>query len=225
MQTKMKTDSYRKELLKLQENLGAMLPEASLNVFDKDAKNLEKIHREILRVRAGDKAPEFSLKNALGKEISLSSKLNEGPVVLTFYRGNWCPYCNLQLGLYQQNLSKFNAYGAQLIAVSPQNPDASMSMKERQNLDFEVVSDPKNHVARKYTTVFANAPGPLAEMESLGIDFFDHYEEKNAELPVPAVFVIDAGGIIRFAKAEGGDYRNRVAPEEILTVFDSLNFK
>lgn len=193
-----------------------MLPPETLSVFDGDAKNLEETHRAILKLNVGDNASDFSLTNAKGEVVTLSKILESDKAVLVFYRGTWCPYCNLQLAHYQNSLSEINGLGAKLLAISPQNPDASLSMKEKNDLEFEVLSDNGNLVARKYTTVFKNGEEALEEMKTLGIDFDTHYSDDSKELPVPAVFVVGRDGKITFAKAEGGDYRNRVDVSEII---------
>ena len=142
--------------------------------------------------------------------------LKENKVVLTFYRGTWCPYCNLQLAQYQGILKEMEALGAVLIAVSPQTPDESLNLTEKNELQFEVLSDVGNMVARKFTTVFQYGGQPLQTMTDLGFDFDAHYGDDSRELPVPATFIIEQDGTISFAKSEGGDYRNRVEAQEIL---------
>ncbi|MGN6394489.1 MAG: peroxiredoxin-like family protein [Mucilaginibacter sp.] len=214
--------SYNENLVNLRSQLSAILPAESLEVFNEDATQLAETHNKPLKVSAGDPAPQFALSNAAGNTVSLAELLQAGPVVLTFYRGAWCPYCNLQLNLYQQMLDQIKSAGASLVAISPQRPDQSLSMAEKNALQFEVLSDPGNQVAVKYTTVFKNADAPLAEMSKLGIDFTSFYTDASNGLPVPAVFIIDSNGIIRFAKAESGDYRLRVEPAEILDALDQL---
>ena len=208
--------SYKKGLGELQEQLKGMLPADALNVFDKDATQLAATHQDILRLTKGDKAPDFALTNAVGETVRLAELLEKGKVVLTFYRGTWCPYCNLQLNQYQQSLAEIHELGAQLVAVSPQTPDESMNMKAKNDLQFEVLSDNGNLIARQYTTVFKNGQEPLDAMKKLGIDFDSHYADDSQELPVPAVFIIEQDHSISFAKAVDGDYRNRVEATDIL---------
>lgn len=210
------TNSYQEKLKDLRTNLGKMLPKDALNVFDKDAENLQTNHNSILKLQIGEKAPDFSLSNATDKTIKLSDLLKNGKVVLTFYRGSWCPYCNLQLALYQTSLTEIHTLGAELVAISPQTPDESLNIKEKNELNFEVLSDNGNIVARKYTTVFKNADAPVNTMTELGFDFDAHYSDDSRELPVPAVFIIEKDGTISFAKSLGGDYRNRVEVSEII---------
>ncbi|WP_299215407.1 peroxiredoxin-like family protein [uncultured Dokdonia sp.] len=213
-----KTNSYQDGLKELRKNLGTMLPEDALAVFDSDAESLQANHPSILKLQIGDKAPDFSLSNAIGKTIRLSDLLKKGKVILTFYRGSWCPYCNLQLAHYQSALSEIHSLGAQLIAISPQTPDESLNIKEKNELSFEVLSDNGNIVAQKYTTVFKNADAAVNTMTALGFDFDAHYSDDARELPIPAIFIIEKDGRVAFAKAEGGDYRNRVDVSEIINV-------
>ncbi len=216
MDTTFKNPSYQKKLEELRKNLGKLLPEDALTVFDADATALQEQHRAILQVAVGDKASDFSLSNASNETIVLSKLLQRHKVVLVFYRGTWCPYCNLQLAHYQKALDQLHAYGAKLVAISPQTPDESLSIKEKNALDFEVLSDNGNIVARNYTTVFKNGDAPITTMTGLGLDFDAYYSDDSRELPVPAVFVIEQDGTIAFAKTEGGDYRNRVEVSEII---------
>jgi len=214
----MKTEknSYQENLIGLRSNLGTMLPKEVLAIFDEDAESLQLNHEAILKLNVGEKAPDFALSNATDKTIKLSNLLKNGKVVLTFYRGSWCPYCNLQLTHYQEALNEIHALGAELVAISPQTPDESLSIREKNQLNFEVLSDNGNIVARQYTTVFKNADAPIATMTGLGYDFDAHYSDDSRELPIPAVFIIEKDATISFAKSIGGDYRNRVEVSEII---------
>ena len=98
----------------------------------------------------GDEAPDFALPDQHGDEVWLSALLRGGPVVLIFYRGEWCPYCNLQLRTFQANLAQLAEHRAQLVAVSPQTPDHSLSMAEKNDLEFVVLSDAGAQVIDRY---------------------------------------------------------------------------
>lgn len=208
--------SYAEGLQELQNNLENMLPKEALAIFESDAAQLQATHTSILKLQEGDIAPNFSLSNAVGETITLYALLQKGEVVLTFYRGTWCPYCNLQLHQYQQVLDEITALGAQLVAISPQTPDESLTIKEKNNLQFEVLSDNGNIVAKQFTTVFKNDEKPIAAMTDLGINFDNYYADDSQELPIPAVFIIEKDRTISFAKAIDGDYRNRVEASEII---------
>lgn len=212
--------SYKEGLAQLTVNLAQMLPPEVVTAFDSYAKEMQGTMPEILRVKVGDKAPNFTLTNHLGNAISLSNLLKSGKVILVFYRGAWCPYCNLQLNQLQSILGEIESSNARLIAISPQTPDSSLSMAEKNNLKFEVLSDVGNAVAKKFTTVFRHADKATNVVKSLGIDFEGHYGDDSHEIPVPTVFVIDKNGTVKFAKSEGGDYRNRVEASQILAALN-----
>lgn len=216
----LKIPSYKEGLKDLRNNLAQMLPADVLNVFDTDASDLQKEHPLILKLSVGDIAPDFSLSNAVGESVNLYEALKERRVVLTFYRGTWCPYCNLMLAQYQSILAEIQKRNAILMAISPQTPDESLNIQEKHELQFEVLSDNGNIVACQYTTIFKYGDKPLATMAALGYDFESFYADDSHELPIPATFIIEQDRTISFAKSEGGDYRNRVEANQII---QSLN--
>ena len=222
MSTATATPNYKSGLAELRGNLTGMLPADVLALFDADAGQLAADYASPLKVNAGDEAPDFTLSDATGEPVKLQDVLAEGPAVLTFYRGTWCPYCNLQLSQLQAALSEVSGLGAQLIAVSPQTPDESLSIKEKLSLEYHVLSDIGNQVARQYTAVFRNGDTPVETMTALGIDFDGHYADDSRELPVPAVFVIEQDGTVAFAASEGGDYRERVEPAAVIEALRTL---
>ncbi|MGE5109034.1 MAG: peroxiredoxin family protein [Sphingobacteriales bacterium] len=215
------TTNYQEGLSQLRGQLVTMLPAEALEAFDKDAQSMQADFKNILQLSVGQKAPNFTLPNAIGKNVNLYDTLNNHIVVLVFYRGEWCPYCNLQLSILQKDLDKFKVKAAAIIAISPQNPDSTLSLIQKQNLEFEVLSDAQNSVAKKYTRVFRMSDPSLDILKNLGYDFDSFYTDNSKEIPVPAIFVIAEDGTVLFAKSEGGDYRNRVETEEILKSINS----
>ena len=212
----MATPTYADGLRELRGNLTNMLPNDALRVFDTDAAQLADTHRTPLKLNVGDYAPDFELPDADGQSVRLSGLLADGPVVLTFYRGAWCPYCNLYLAQLQQHQEEIKAAGAQLVAVSPQRPDPAKDMATKNALTFPVLSDEGNTIAEDFTTVFRNGDAPVATMTALGFDFDGFYADDSRGLPVPATFVIGQDRRIRFAASAGGDYRQRVEPTAVL---------
>jgi len=173
---------------------------------------------EVDGLDVGDQAPDFKLKNHLGKEVSLVEKLEEGPVVLVFYRGGWCPYCNLQLKAYQQALPEIKEKGAQLIAVSPQTPDNTLSQKEKEELDFELLSDQNGETTADYEVLF-EVPAVVKEVyQSFGLDIAEYNGMDKWFLPVPAVYIINETGVIEFVDLNV-DYTVRTEPQ---TIIDNL---
>ncbi len=214
--------NYKNDVSDLITQLTDLIPADKFEIFNRDAAQLATDYESPLKVSIGDTAPQFSLPNANGKIVDLTALLQQGPVVLTFYRGVWCPYCNLQLKNYQQILPQLKSVGASLIAVSPMTPDNSLSMQQTNELEFEVLSDIGNDVARQFTTVFKSNAAPIKAMSEMGYDFSSFYDDDSNEIPVPATFVIAQDGSIVFADSAGGDYRSRTEAQAIL---DALNVK
>jgi peroxiredoxin len=171
---------------------------------------------------SGAIAPGFTLPDARGGDVDLHRLLARGPVVVAFYRGGWCPYCNLQLRAYQRALPDLHALGAELVAVSPQLPDASLSTAERNDLAFPVLSDVGNRVARAYGLVFALPDEVIAYYrEHRKHDLTAANGPGHWELPVPATFVIARDGRIVLADVDP-DYTRRLEPAAILEALEDL---
>ena len=144
-----------------------------------------------------------------------------GPVALVFYRGAWCPYCNIHLRALQAALPEMQALGASLIAISPQAPDESLSNMEKQELAFDVLSDRGCDVAGAYGVAFALAEELRPIYGALGIALPEKNAADDWRLPIPATFVIGADGRIAFADVDA-DYRNRAEPDDILATLTRL---
>ncbi len=171
---------------------------------------------------SGDAAPDFVLPNVRGGSLSLGEALADGPVVLSFYRGSWCPFCNLELNALQQRLPDMRACDARLIAVSPEKPDASLSHAEKLDLEFDVLSDPGNRVANEYGLVMSVHESLRPLYLEWGIDLPAANGDDRHELPVPATYVIDRDGLIRAAHVDK-DYTKRMEPEDILAALRTLS--
>lgn len=171
--------------------------------------------------KSNELLPEFSLPNHQGNKVSLSTLLENGPVVVTFYRGGWCPYCNLELREYQKSLAGIKALGATLVAITPELPDASLSTHEKNELEFEVLTDENAEYAKSLGLVFA-LPEELRPIYlSFGINVEAHNGEDQFDLPLAATFVIKQDGTIASAFVEA-DYTLRQEPSEVIEVLKSL---
>ena len=166
-------------------------------------------------INTGDTAPDFILPNATGQPVNLCDTLSRGPVILSFYRGGWCPFCNLELQALQQHLPEFRSLGATLIGVSPETPDHSLTTKEKQGLEFEVVSDSNNRVSRDYGLLFTVYESMRPLYLKWGLDVPAYNGEDSWELPVPATYVIDTDRVVRAAHVDK-DYTKRMEPGQII---------
>lgn len=171
-------------------------------------------------LNVGDKAPNFTLKNALNKPVSLYDELKNGPVVLTWYRGGWCPYCNITLHNLQDRLPDFQKEGATLMALTPEVPDKSLSTSEKNELEFTVLSDVNNVVGKEYGVVFELLSG-VATIYEKGFGLSEFNGNSDNELPLAATYIIDKSGIIKYAFLDA-DYRKRAEPDELLKVLKNL---
>jgi peroxiredoxin len=169
----------------------------------------------------GDFTPDFMLPDARGNAVSLSNLLRHGQVVVTFYRGSWCPYCNIQLRAYEAILPQITGLGASLVAISPQLPDGSLSSAETNELTFSVLSDVGNKVAQSFGLVYALPQELRAAMRSNNKALPHLNGDDTWELPVPATYVIAADGRVALAYIEV-DYRKRLEPDAILSALKRL---
>ena len=169
----------------------------------------------------GDRALDFELPNAEGRRIRLDDQLERGPVVLTFYRGAWCPFCNLQLRGLQQALPEIEALGASLVAVSPQLPDGSRAMVDENDLTFEVLSDLNSIVATEYGITFTLPETDQALFLEVGNDRREANGDSRWVLPAPATFVIATDGTIHHARVDP-DYTIRITVDEILSALRTI---
>ncbi|MEL6438329.1 MAG: peroxiredoxin-like family protein [Cyanobacteria bacterium J06621_8] len=168
----------------------------------------------------GEKFPDFTLPNAVGEKVSIESLLSKGKLVISFYRGGWCPYCNLELKALQQALPEMEAQGATLVAISPETPDSSLSTKEKNELSFEVLSDRGNTLAKQLGLVFTLPESLRPIYNNFGIDIPAYNGDDTFELPLPATYVLAADGTVtyRFANA---DYTVRLEPAAIIEALKS----
>jgi peroxiredoxin len=188
---------------------------------------IETMHRATAELKAtgqaeralnvGDKAPEFTLKDADGNVVSSATLLAKGPLIVSFYRGVWCPYCNMELQALQAALPEFANLGASLVAISPQTaPNSRKSMRENK-LGFPILSDAKGETAAAFGLRFA-LPDYLVELyQSLKSDLPTFNDDPSWTLPMPARYVIGQDGTILYAEVNP-DYTQRPEPEALLPV-------
>ena len=169
----------------------------------------------------GDAAPDFTLPNVHGESRQLAELLKQGPVVLNFYRGGWCPFCNLEFKALSDILPEIQAKGASLIGISPETPDASLSTIEKHHLPFEVLCDQGNEIAEKYGLIMTIDEELRPLYEQWGIDVPAANGDDSFQLPLPATYVIKQDGTIH-ACYVNKDYTSRMEPADILQALESL---
>lgn len=210
------------ELNQLKQQIQQQLPDDVKATMSQVAKDLVNSAIADRAVNVGDTAPNFTLPNAVGETVALQDLLQSGPVVISFYRGGWCPYCNLELRALQQALPQIRELGATLVTISPQTPDNSLSTAEKHNLEFEVLSDVGNQVAKQYRLVFELPESLRPIYEQMGIDLPAYNGDESFELPIPATYVVNADGTMARAFVDA-DYKNRLDPQEIVAALRGLS--
>ncbi|GAA5219028.1 peroxiredoxin-like family protein [Corallincola platygyrae] len=172
-------------------------------------------------LNVGQTLPDAELINAKGDTVQLSDLLKSGPLVVTFYRGGWCPYCNLELRAYQQHLAEIRDAGATLVAITPELPDASLSTSEKNELAFEVLSDVNSAYAKQLNLVF-DLPEELRPIyKSFGIDVEAHNGDGQFALPLAATYVVGSDGNVASAFIDA-DYTKRQEPSEVVAALKRL---
>jgi len=213
--------TLREQIDEMQQQMMGNIPAEALAVMQNAAEALVGSGIADNSLKVGDRIPAFELPNASGEAVGIDSLLNSGPVVLNFYRGGWCPYCNLELRALQQVLPEIEAQGARLVAISPETPDHSLTTSESNKLGFEILSDAGNRVVRMFGLVFTLAEELRPIYAGFGIDLPTCNGDETFELPMPATYVIGGDGIIRYAFINA-DYTKRAEPDEVVRVLQSL---
>lgn len=217
------TESYAKALDKM---MADMAKQSS--PFTKEDRNVMAQAGERLAssmpspgVAVGQLAPDFTLTDAFGEKINLRQTLKKGPVILVFYRGAWCPFCNLHLHTLKQSLPDFKKYQAQLITITPQKPDKSAAQIKKTDLPFTVLSDLDSQVMKDYGLYFELESQLVSIYKRVGLDVEAFNGKGRTVLPVPGTFVIDQQGIVQAMQADT-DYKKRMEPDAIIQALKKL---
>jgi peroxiredoxin len=180
------------------------------------ARELLAENRAIMSLQQGESAEDFQLLDSGCKPLRLSQLLRSGAIVLTFYRGGWCGYCSAYLANLQQALPAFRAAGAELVAISPQTCAFSLSTAEKLDIDYPVLSDPDNAIARRFGLVYRLPEAFRKAYDALGIQLPEINGSDSFELPVPATYIVRQDLTVAYASVDA-DYTRRPDPDEILS--------
>ena len=215
------SNSLASQLAALQAEMIPNIPQGTLSTMMSATKTLADSGQAEKALNIGDTCPDFELGNARGVKVRLSEQLKNGPAVISFYRGAWCPYCNLEIRALKNNLDAFRQHGADLIAISPQVPDKSLSQITDLDLKFEVLSDTGNEIAKQFGLVFTVSPELRPIYDTFGIDIAGHNGDNNFEIPMPATYIVDSDRKIRFGFVSA-DYTQRLEPSIIIEELQKL---
>ncbi len=197
------------------------LPEGVAGKLDEGVQKMLASHGETNALKVGQKMPSFSLSSATGRVVYSENLLKEGPVVISFYRGGWCPYCNLELKALQNILPEIEKHGGSLLAISPELPDNSLSTQEKNELEFPVLSDTDNLVARSFGLEI-DVPDLIVKLSKdlWELDLTKLNGTEKHILPVPATYVVGSDGLVKYAFVDA-DYTKRAEPAEILKALEN----
>jgi len=192
-----------------------------MNAFANEQAELARQDTPAGVISVGAVVPDATLLDPYGRETTLYGALAATPAVIVFYRGAWCPYCNIALRTYQAELlPTLNEQGVSLIAISPQAPDGSLSMQEKNELTFTVLSDPGNKLAREVGIVSAPSPEARAAQVQLGLDLEAINADGTIAIPMPTTLIVDPGHVVRWVDVHP-NYTTRSEPAEILDALTS----
>ena len=210
---------------KIQEYKAGFRQKVSKDIQEKMAKattKLKELNLSKKALKSGDKIKEFSLPNALGKQISIKEILsNNSYAILNFYRGGWCPYCSLELNEFKEYINNFNNLNTKIVAISPQTPDATLSTQEKLELSFEVLSDVDNIVSKEFGLVFKLDDEVVDIYKSFNIDLASSNNSNNNEIPIPATYLIDKNMQIIYHFVDE-DYTNRLDPAILIKEIENI---
>jgi len=200
----------------LHRSTSGQLPPGVADAFAAEQRELAAADSPVAKAVPGERMPDGNLLDVTGNPTTLEAALGSRPGVIVFYRGGWCPYCNIALRAYQSKLVPVLAeQGIPLIAISPQTPDGSLSTQETKELTFTVLSDPGNQIAGQLGILTAPSDGARAAQLQLGLDLTQVNADATTTLPMPTVIIVDSAGVIRWIDLHA-DYTTRTEPDQVL---------
>lgn len=187
------------KLRNIQEEMSKQLPIDILNMFGQSLQELMALKIETHALQVGDLAPNFTLRGTDGQPVSLYNILEHNPVVLSFFRGNWCPFCMAELIHYQEAIINNIVDKATVIAISPQTVRLNLEAAEKNGLEFKILSDQGNKVANQYGLVFTLQENIREIYKNIGADLALFNDDDSYTLPIPATYLINKNRKIEFA--------------------------
>ena len=202
----------------------SQVPQAAVAAMHRATDELIATGQTERAIKVGDVAPSFSLPDAVGNTVTLSDLLAQGPVVVTFYRGGWCPYCKLDLSALEEAADEIRAKGASLVVISPQTPVNSKKSTQELGLSFPILSDANGDISDAFGLRFRLQDYLIETYKSFGVQLPAINGDDSWTLPMPSRFVIAQDGTVAYAEVNP-DYTQRPEPSEMYPVLDELQRK
>lgn len=206
------------------ETFKTQAPEAAFEAFERSTEDLIDSGQAENTIKAGERAPDFTLTDPEGNDVALKDLLAQGPVVLTFYRGVWCPYCNIELQALEEVADEIKARGATLVAISMQGAADSRKSQRDNNLSFPILTDKAGQVSKKFGLRWTLQPYVMEFFQAFGVELPTIHGDGEWNLPMPARYVIAPDGTIAYAEVNP-DYTRRPEPADLFPVLDQLATK
>lgn len=214
--------TFQERLQSLIQRIEGRMPSDDLKIMHGATKALAESGIQDGVLKVGQQAPAFTLQDESGHSFSSAEYLQKGPLVLTFYRGFWCPYCNADLANLKKYAAEIREAGAELVALSPELPEYSKKIIATQRLNYSILHDPSNEIAGQFGLKwFMQAPLKALYLNKFNIDLAQYHGDQEWSLPMPARVLVDTSGAIRYIEFEP-DYRNRPDPDELIATLQQL---
>ncbi|MBD0400679.1 peroxiredoxin-like family protein [Flammeovirga sp. EKP202] len=212
----------QESLSRLKEKIEGGMPPEFVEIMHQSTRDLEASGIGEKTLKAGDKAPSFSLPNHKGEIVSSDELLKQGPLVITFYRGVWCPYCNTDLAFLKRYKAQFDEMGVSMVSISPQTIENNKKIIDQQRLNFDLLRDAENNIAAQFGLRWEMVD-PLKSLynDKFNIKLNEYNGDDSWTLPVPARFIIDTDGIIKYAEYSV-DYTKRPNPDVLVSELQAV---
>jgi len=197
------------------------LPKEALAIMNNAIEEVKTLEVVKTALKVGDRLPNFSLPDVQKGMVNSLELLKKGPLLISFYRGGWCPYCNLQLRDLQVHLPQIKETGAQLVAISPQVPDETAETVKKDELDFLVLSDAQGKVGEQFGLMFKLPDDLLTIYRKFGIDLEKANGNDSGELPLAATYIVNTEGKIVYAFVDE-DYKKRAETKDLIETLKGL---
>lgn len=214
-------DNLKTKLKEVNATSKNRIPKEILIEMEKATEDLKNFNFKEKTLQINDEFPDSILLTHKNQEISLNEMLGNKPTIINFYRGSWCPYCNIELSYYNELLTHEDNQYINMVSISPEKPDTTIAVRDIENLKFNILSDINNNLAKKLNLVFS-LPEKIQDIyKKFGINLDENQGNQDQELPIPAVFIVDENGIVKFVDLDE-DYTTRPDAEDIISKYKEL---